>query len=228
MSQVENLNIMFDEKAFLDSLKVLINHINRMNKIQKIFVSGLISFLPLAVTIYIVYAGVTIVENLLGNFLRNMLPTDVYIPGFGFLTTIVLIFLLGLLLNNFVTAGLLNKLQEKLTEVPLIKVVYSPLRDLMNLFSKGRGNGSLQKVVLVQFDGSKEALGLVTRENFNDLDKNLNVSSEKIAVYIPLSYGLGGYTLLVNKNHVVPVDIPVEKAMSLALTGWIKTDSNQK
>ncbi|MEQ1721896.1 MAG: DUF502 domain-containing protein [Pseudobdellovibrio sp.] len=198
-----------------------------MNKIQKIFVSGLISFLPLAVTIYIVYAGVTIVENLLGNFLRSLLPVDAYIPGFGFLATMVLIFLLGLLLNNFVTAGLLQRLQEKLTEVPLIKVVYSPLRDLMNLFSK-RGGSQLQKVVLVQFDGGKEVLGLVTREHFNDLDKNLKVSPDKIAVYIPMSYGLGGYTILVNKTQVTPIDIPVEKAMSLALTAWIKTDPSQK
>lgn len=199
-----------------------------MNKIQKIFVSGLISFLPLAVTIYIVYAGVSIVENLLGTFLRRILPDHVYIPGFGFLTTLILIFLLGLLLNNFVTAGLLHKLQEKLTEVPLIKVVYSPLRDLMNLFSKGRGSDSLQKVVLVKFDSSKELLGLVTRENFKDLDQNLKISDEKIAVYIPMSYGLGGYTMLINKSQVTPVNIPVEKAMSLALTAWIKTDSNQK
>lgn len=198
-----------------------------MNKIQKIFISGLISFLPLAVTIYIVYAGVTIVENLLGNFLRNILPTDFYIPGFGFLTTLILIFLLGLLLNNFVTAGLLHKLQEKLTEVPLIKVVYSPLRDLMNLFSKN-GSQTMQKVVLVQFEGGKEVLGLVTREHFNDVDSNLKINPEKIAVYVPMSYGLGGYTILVHKNQVTPLNIPVEKAMSLALTAWIKTDSSQK
>ncbi len=198
-----------------------------MNKIQKIFISGLISFLPLAVTIYIVYAGVTIVENLLGNFLRNVLPDNFYIPGFGFLTTLILIFLLGLLLNNFVTAGLLHKLQEKLTEVPLIKVVYSPLRDLMNLFSKN-GKNTMQKVVLVQFDGGKEVLGLVTREHFLDLDPNLRINPEKIAVYVPMSYGLGGYTILVHKNQVTPLNIPVEKAMSLALTAWIKTDTSQK
>lgn len=195
-----------------------------MHKIQKIFISGLISFLPLAVTIYIVYTGVTIVEDLLGTFLRSALPNDVYIPGFGFLTTLILIFLLGLLLNNFVTAGLLHKLQEKLTEVPLIKVVYSPLRDLMNLFSKGGGQ-SMKKVVLVQIDPHKEVLGLVTRENFSDLDSNIKISPDKVAVYLPFSYGLGGYTLLVNKSQLTPLNIPVEKAMSLALTAWIKTDS---
>lgn len=214
--------------CFLDYLLQLMNHIN-MNKIQKIFVSGLISFLPIAVTIYIVYAGVTIVENLLGSFLRDVLPADAYIPGYGFLATLILIFLLGLSLNNFVTAGLLQRLQEKLTEIPLFKVVYAPLRDLMNLFSKGHGNGELKKVVLVKFDGGqKEVLGLVTRENFKDLDNNLQVQPNKVTVYIPMSYGLGGYTMLIDKSQLTPVNIPVEKAMSLALTAWIKIDSQQK
>lgn len=199
-----------------------------MKKIQKIFISGLLIFLPLAITIYVVYAIINIVENFLGIFLKNVLPQNVYIPGFGFLATILLIFSLGLLLNNFVTANLLHKLQEKLAEVPLVKVVYSPLRDLVHLFSKGRGGNALQKVVLVQFDSHKEVIGLVTREHFNDLDRNLIINPDKLAVYIPMSYGLGGYTILVNKSQVTSIDMPVEKAMSLALTGWIKTDSSQK
>ncbi len=196
-----------------------------MKQIQKIFISGLVTFLPVALTIYIVFAGVNIVENILGSFLRTLLPADAYYPGFGFLTTIVLIFLLGLMLNNLLTAGLLKKIQEKLTEIPFIKVVYSPLRDLMNLFSEGKHKNNLQKVVIVDFTGGKKALGLVTRENFEDIGLVSTLTSDRIAVYFPMSYGLGGYTLLVSKTEVTPLDIPVEKAMSLALTAWIKTES---
>lgn len=199
-----------------------------MKKIQKIFISGLVTFLPMAVTIYIVYAGVSIVENLLGSFLRNILPPNAYYPGFGFLSTIILIFLLGLMLNNLLTASLLKSLQEKLTEIPFIKVVYSPLRDLMNLFSNGKTNTSLQKVVFVDFADGKKALGLVTRENFSDIGVDTQLTADRIAVYFPMSYGLGGYTLLVNKSEIIPVDIPVEKAMSLALTAWIKTESSAR
>lgn len=200
-----------------------------MKKIRKIFLSGLISFFPLAVTIYIVYAGVTIVENLLGNIIRHLLPNNTYIPGLGFLATLILIFVMGLLLNNIVTAGILQRLQEKLTEIPLFKVVYSPLRDLMNLFSKSRSGNAMQKVVLVRFDEHKELLGLVTRESFKDLHAEFtNTLQDKVAVYFPMSYALGGYTMLINKSQIKPLDIPVEKAMSLALTAWIKIDSNSQ
>ena len=197
-----------------------------MKKIKVIFLSGLVSFLPLALTIYIVYAGVNIVENLLGQFLRRLLPEDAYYPGYGFLTTVVLIFVIGLLLNNLVTAALIQRIQEKLTEIPFVKVVYSPLRDLMNLFSKGQNQNSLKKVVLVSINPHISVLGLVTREDFSDLQLKFSIASEKIAVYMPMSYGLGGYTLLIDRSQVQPVDLPVEKAMSLALTGWIKTDSS--
>lgn len=210
---------------FLDVHQTVVDHIF-MSKLKVIFISGLISFLPIALTIYIVYAGISIVENLLGQFLRKILPPEAYYPGYGFLATIILIFVLGLLLNNLVTAALIQKIQEKLTEIPMIKVVYSPLRDLVNLFSKGKKNQALKKVVLVQINEQMSAIGLVTREDFSDLNLNLNISEDRVAVYIPMSYGLGGYTLLTQKKMITPLDIPVEKAMSLAITGWIKTDQN--
>lgn len=196
-----------------------------MKKIKVIFLSGLVSFLPLALTIYIVYAGVSIVENLLGQFLRRLLPDDAYFPGYGFLATIVLIFIMGLFLNNLVTATLAQRIQEKLTKIPFVKVVYSPLRDLMNLFSKSKNQNNLKKVALVSISPHISVLGLVTREDFSDLQLKFNIASEKIAVYVPMSYGLGGYTLLIDKSQIQPVDLPVEKAMSLALTGWIKTET---
>lgn len=180
----------------------------------------------MAVTIYIVYAGISIVENLLGSFLRQALPENTYYPGLGLLATLILIFVFGLLLNNLITARLMEKIQEKLTEIPLVKVVYSPLRDLINLFAKSKQNG-LQKVVLVSFDNGKKIIGLVTREYFTDLGIKEIQDSGLVAVYIPLSYALGGYTMLVNKSQIQPLDIPVEKAMSLAVTAWIKTEPQQ-
>ncbi len=199
-----------------------------MSRLQKIFISGLVAFLPIALSIYVISAGIGIMENLFGNFLRRLLPDGTYIPGFGFLATIAFILCLGFLVDNFVTATFFRRVQEKLREVPLIKIVYSPLRDLMNLFAKGQEQQTMQKVVLVHFTKSHSVLGLVTRESFNDLELKMILPVDKIAVYIPMSYGLGGYTVLVNKSDVEAVDMPIEKAMSLALTGWIQTDTEPK
>jgi uncharacterized membrane protein len=157
--------------------------------------------------------------------LRQILP--VYIPGLGFLLTVLLIFLLGLLLNNLITNGIFQKLEQKLTQVPFIKAVYSPLRDLMNLFSKGGGPSGLQKVVFVDMgDNGIRAMGLVTRESFKDIPAIDQNAEDRVAVYIPMSYGLGGFTLMVPRAKLTHIDIPIEKAMSLAITGWVKADKN--
>lgn len=199
-----------------------------MKHIRQTFFRGLITFIPLAVTIYILYAGIVIVENLLGSTLRKLLPDQTYIPGLGFLLTIVVIFLLGLLFNNFLTGSFFHSLEKRFTEVPFIKAIYSPLRDLMNLFSK-KSQKDLKHVVLVDInDSGMKAMGLVTRESFKDIpsiDKN---ATDKVAVYCPMSYGLGGFTFLVPKSRITEIDIPIEKAMSLAITGWVKADKAEE
>lgn len=196
-----------------------------MKQLQKIFLQGLVTFLPIALTIYIIYAGISIVDSFLGDALRQILP--IYIPGLGFLLTIILILLLGFLLNNLIAGGVFQKLEQKLTQVPFIKAIYSPLRDLMNLFSKGGGPGGLQKVVLVDIaDTGIRAMGLVTRESFADVPAIDQNAGDRVAVYIPMSYGLGGFTLMVPRTRITHLDMPIEKAMSLAITGWVKADKN--
>jgi len=190
-------------------------------KIRQIFIRGFVTLLPIAVSIYVIYTGFSILENLLGSLLREILPDRVYIPGFGFILTLILIFLFGLILNNFISVSFWAQIEKKLTEVPLIKAVYSPLRDLMNLFSKGHKD--LQRVVLVEIQPGFRALGLVTRERFHDIENWPKDMDQKVTVYIPLSYALGGFTLLVDKNKLMQIDVPVEKALSLAVTAWVKT-----
>ena len=195
-----------------------------MKSLRAIFLRGLLTLLPIAVTIYVLYTGVLIFENLLGNVLRSFIPATDYVPGYGFSLTIILIFVFGLLLNNMITATFWSHIEKKLISVPFIKAIYSPLRDLMNLFSI-KGQKNLQGVVLVDFKNGIKILGLVTRDHFPDLGAASVKIEDRVAVYLPMSYGLGGFTLLVPKSQIEIVDIPVEKALQLAITGWVGTQT---
>ena len=185
-----------------------------------IFIRGLFTLLPVAVTIYIIYSAIIILEALLGSTL-SVVMGELYFPGLGFLATVFTIFTFGLMLNSFVISRILAFAEEKFATLPVIKTIYSPLKDLMALFNKKDGTGH-QKVVFVTI-GELRLIGLVTRESFEDL-KLESLTANRHAVYIPLSYGLGGYTVLVDKDQLIEVDLPVEKAISLALTGWVKAD----
>ena len=138
------------------------------------------------------------------------------------IATFVLIFIFGLLLNNFVMSELMERAEKKLKSIPFFKAVYAPLRDLMNLFSKS-GSSAMKSVVLVEISTGIKVLGVVTREDFSDMPSNLR-EGDLIAVYCPWSYGMGGFTVLVPRSKVESVDLPIEKAMSLAITGWVKAD----
>lgn len=194
-----------------------------MASFNKVFFRGLITLLPITLTIYILYSAVIILENLLGSVLRKILPEAYYIPGFGFFATLTVIYLFGLSLNNFITGRIMMSLEDRLTRVPLIKAVYSPLRDLMNLFSK-KDHQNMGSVVFVRVGQlGFQMIGIVTREKFDDLKINQDLT-QKVAVYIPFSYALGGYTVLVPRDQVQEINLPIEKAMSLAITGWVKAE----
>ena len=191
-----------------------------MSSLGSIFFRGLVTLLPVALTVYILYSAIVIIDNFLGHFLRELLPT--YIPGLGLLTIVILTFCVGLLLNNLVIEKFLALAEKKILDVPLIRAVYSPLKDLMNLFSR-KDNKGLRQVVLVKIGSDRTLMmGLITRETFEELPLQNHIE-DRVAVYLPFSYGLGGYTVLVPRKDLIPVDIPIEKAMSLSITGWVKS-----
>ncbi|MEY4615456.1 MAG: hypothetical protein RJB66_416 [Pseudomonadota bacterium] len=194
-----------------------------MATLNKIFFRGLVTLIPIAVTFYLLFWIVSVMEGLVGHILRLLMPDGFYIPGLGVIATLVLILIFGLVLNNFVMSELMERAERKLKSIPFFKAIYSPLRDLMNLFSKSGASG-MKSVVLVEVAQGTKILGVVTREDFSDMPQSLREQS-LVAVYCPWSYGMGGFTLLVPRTKIEPIDLPIEKAMSLAITGWVKVDS---
>jgi uncharacterized membrane protein len=190
-----------------------------MRHLNQIFFKGLIVVLPITLTFYLLYWASIKIESLLGAHLEWLLGSWLYVPGLGILVTFLFIFLVGLLVDNYFTSRFLKWFTSILERVPLIKAIYNPLRDLMALIPGGSGSKNKpQRVVLVPLPGlGVQALGLVTREELDELPhKNL------VSVYIPYSYMLGGITLLIERDRVQKVDMPVDQALKLTVTAWIK------
>ena len=158
-----------------------------MKQINQIFFKGLIVVLPITLTFYLLFWASVKVESLFKSSLQWILGKELYIPGLGIAVTLLLVFLVGLLVSNFITARLFNWITDTLEKVPLIKVIYNPLKDLMALIpGRSSSKNKLQRVVMVPLEGlGVEVMGLVTREDLEEIpDKNL------ITVYVPLSYKL--------------------------------------
>jgi uncharacterized membrane protein len=197
-----------------------------MKSIGRIFLTGVFTTLPILATIYLVVWLFAALERFLGKQLLLLLPDEYYRAGMGLLAALVLIFLIGLLMRAWLFRQLIKLGESLLLKIPLIKVVFRALKDLFGLFSDEKSSESLQ-VVSVQLPGTDmRLLGFLTRSDFSDMPKGVG-NEDEVAVYLPMSYQVGGYMVVIPRNRVTPVPMSREEAMRFVLTAGLKTEAKQ-
>jgi uncharacterized membrane protein len=189
-----------------------------MKQLWNLVLKGLAALLPIGVTIYVVIWLATSVEAMLRDVITLVLPQRHYWPGLGLLIAFLLLLGAGLIVNAYMVRWFLSLWEQFLERIPLVKTVYGALRDLMK-FLPGEGKRrDLQRVVLATF-GEAHVIGFVTRETVPELA--IGSGAHIVAVYFPMSYQIGGYTLYMPRERLKPLDITVEEGMRLVLTGGI-------
>lgn len=194
-----------------------------MKAISSTFLKGLAGVLPIAITLYLLlWIGGT-AESLLGDLLRRVLPEQWYLPGMGLIAGLLLIFSVGVMLNAYLVQKVFVTMERRvLQRIPLVKTIYGAVQDLMGFFA-GSEQKTLNQVVMVTLgDTGYRALGFVTRQDFTDVPAGIG-DDDTIAVYLPMSYQIGGYTLMMSRSAVQPVDMSVEDAMRFAVTAGMST-----
>jgi uncharacterized membrane protein len=189
-----------------------------MKALGGILLKGLVTILPIGLTIYFVYwLGVT-TETLLSKPIKVLIG-DGYWPGMGLITGFLLLFVVGLAVNAFLVRRVLGIGEELLLRVPVVKTVYSAIRDMTRLVNTDKKKGDLDRVVTVDV-GLGRLIGFVTQEHANTL--GIGGGDDLVAVYLPMSYQIGGYTIYLPRSRVVETDLTVEQAMRIVLTGGVR------
>jgi uncharacterized membrane protein len=191
-------------------------------RVGRIFLTGLFTVLPLIATIYFVVWVLAVLERFFGKQVLFLIPDEWYHPGMGLAVAVVFVFLVGLLMHAILFRRLFGWAERVLLGIPLVRSVYTALRDLVGLFAEQKGL-SLQ-VVSLELPGGMRLLGFVTRADFNDAPPGVARPGE-VAVYLPMSYQIGGYTVLVPKSACQPVQMSREEAMKFILTAGLKAAS---
>ena len=180
-------------------------------------ITGLITVLPIVLTLYFLYWLALTSEEILGQALRWALPEVVYFPGLGTLTGLVAIFFVGLLMKAVLVRQIFALGEGILYRVPIIKTVYRAIRDLFDFFSPKKE--SFGRVVIVNFNGI-EIIGFVTQEDPERMPEAFR-DRNSVLVYLPMSYMIGGYTILVPREDIIPCNMSMDEAMRFALTAGI-------
>ena len=193
--------------------------------IYQYFFRGLITALPLGLTVYLLYVFLSWSETLAMQLLHPFIG-DVYVPGMGLVFGVIGIFLLGFLVSQRCVGKLLSLVELPFTNLPVVKSIYSSLKDFADYFSPRRNEGTQQTVVALKMPGYElEMAGLITRQTVDDLPTGF-LLGDRVAVYLPMGYMIGGYTVFVPREWVQPLDMTVEEAMRSSLFAWMSRTSN--
>jgi len=190
-----------------------------MKNLYRYFFRGLITVLPVALTVYLLYIFLAWTETLTLWLLRPLIGSF-YLPGMGLLTGVLTILGIGYLVSQRGIRKLLSFVEFPFTNLPVVKSIYSSLKSFADYFAPAGKQGE-QSVVILRMPGhAMEIVGLITRGSFSDLPGGF-LPGERVAVYLHMGYMIGGYTVFVPVEWVQPIDMSVEEAMRSALIAWM-------
>jgi len=184
-----------------------------MRRLVRYFLSGLLFLIPVLATIYIVYwmfAGVdAAVRKLLGN-------QSWWFAGLGVLISLATIFLVGILTSLFITRPVMQLIEKTFARLPLIKLLYSSIKDLTGAFVGEKKKFNRPVLVTLMRGSDIKALGFVTRGSREVLGLD-----GQVAGYLPQSYNFAGSVLIVAADQVTPIDADSSEVMAFIVSGGI-------
>lgn len=197
----------------------------KMKPISRTFVKGLIAIIPITLTLYLLFWMAGTAELALEKIFKLFFPDGWYIKGMGFILGLVVVFFFGSFLESKTFRRLFHTFEELVIQIPLVKSIYTAIRDISSLFSSEQ-KGKFQQVVLVKVaPGNSQQIGFIT-VSYSEEARPAFIAEDQIAVFLPFSYQLGGYTVIMPRKNVVEIDMSVEDALRFIATAGIVSNVN--
>lgn len=189
-----------------------------MKRFYQYFFRGLFAILPVGLTVYVLFLIASWIDAIAMSVVRPLIG-DFYLPGLGIALGVGLIVGIGFLVSQPYAAQLMSWVELPFTNVPVVKSIYSSLKSFADFFSTHKKDS--QQVVILRMPGHDMSIvGLVTRQNMQGLPAGM-AQGDPVAVYLPMGYMIGGYTLFVPRSWIEPIEMSVEEAMRSTLIAWM-------
>ena len=193
-----------------------------MKRLLGYFFQGLLYIAPLGITIFVLYKSFMYLDGLFKPFLYNFLQIN--IPGLSLIIVFLLVALLGFLGQTIIARPIKRILNHFINKAPLVKVIYSSIRDLLSAFVGKEKKFNQPVLVKVNPISELEKLGFITQ---NDVSK-LGVEGDKVAVYFPHSYNFSGELFIVPAENVKKIDGSPADIMKFIVSGGVASYDNEK
>lgn len=192
-----------------------------MKKLLGYFFQGLIYLAPIGITIFVLYKSFVLLNDLLTPLVSKYLGIDV--PGLSILIVFLMVAALGFLGRTFIARPIKRIVNHIINRVPLIKVIYTSIKDLLSAFVGKEKKFNQAVLVKVNTISNLEKLGFITQE---DVSK-LGITGDKAAVYFPHSYNFSGELFIVPIEHITKIDVPSADVMKFIVSGGVANYDNE-
>lgn len=193
-------------------------------KIKSNFLTGLIVLTPLVLTLYIIFHLFLAIDGILHGLVSSMLIklgfTDIERPliGVGFISLVLLILTTGMIARNYIGKKILAIGEKIFTRVPLVNRIYVAIQQISNAFLS-ENREVFKKAVLIEFPHKGVySIGFITQETKGEIQDRL--SQKVVSVFLTTTPNpTTGFLLFVPKNEVIELDMPIEEALKLVISG---------
>lgn len=182
---------------------------------KKYFITGLLIWVPLAITVWVLSLIVRAMDQsllLLPQAIQPEKLLGIYIPGIGTLLTLLVVFLTGLVAANIVGQKLVRFWEGALSRIPVVKSIYYSVKQVSDTLFSGSGE-AFRKVLLVRYPHPEAwAVAFQTGTPTNDIQQHTD--GEVVSVFIPTAPSpVNGFFFFVRKTDIIELEMSVDDAL---------------
>ncbi len=190
-----------------------------MKRLLNFFFQGLLFVVPIAVTLWVLFRAILWVDGLLPFQVPIHLPgkTEIDIPGLGLITIFLFIAAVGWLSARYIRNPLFSYLEQLIDKAPLVKLIYSSVKDLVQAFVGEKRRFNQPVLVRLEKESEINRIGFITQEDLSDL----GLEKEKVAVYLPFSYSFAGELIILPRENIRPLNASGTDMMKFIISGGV-------
>jgi uncharacterized membrane protein len=188
--------------------------------IRKYFITGLLIWVPLAITLWVLNFIVSTMDKtllLLPPTWRPLSLLHADIPGFGVILTLLIVFITGLLARNFIGQRLVKFWEGLLGRIPIVRSVYSSVKQVSDTVLSDSGQ-AFRKALLIQYP--RPGIWTIAFQTGTPADEVRKlVPLDMVAVYVPTTPNpTSGFFLMLPRTDVMELDMSVDEALKYVVS----------
>ena len=195
-------------------------------KFRNYFFTGILVTVPILITLYVTWIVITFIDikvaGLLPEYLNFREAFPYQIPGLGLIIVIIFVTLVGALTPGLIGRTFLRFGERIVSKMPVVRSIYSAIKQIMETVMSTNSN-SFREVVLVQYPRKELwVIGFVTGSTKGEVKRTLSKDKNLINVFIPTTPNpTSGFLLFVPKKDLIYLDMSVEQAVKMVISGGI-------